>query len=133
VFSVLSDVDRHVEWQDGIIESAWTSEPPGVVGARYRFVTRFAGSRMTLPGEVTGWDPPNGWTWKATGGPFPVQGGFRLVAAAGHGTRVTMFSDSEPSGWINALRPLMKWIGERGYRRSLARLKALVEQDATSR
>jgi hypothetical protein len=62
VFSVLSDFDRHVEWQDGIIEAAWTSEPPGVVGARYRFVTRFAGSRMTLPGEVTGWGPPNGWT-----------------------------------------------------------------------
>ena len=132
VFAVLSNLDRHVEWQDGIIEAGWTSETTAAVGATYRFVTRFAGSRMDLPGEVTGWDPPHGWTWKGHGGPFPVQGGFRLAGARGR-TRVTMFSDSQPTGWMNAIRPIMKWIGERGYRWSLARLKTLLESGPGTR
>jgi hypothetical protein len=55
-----------------------------------------------------------------------VQGGFRLEAV-GSRTRVTMFSDSEPSGWMNAMRPLLKWMGERSYEKSLSRLKALLE------
>jgi len=43
------------------------------------------------------------------------------------GTRITMFSDSEPTGWMNLMRPLLKWMGERSYKRSLTRLKGILE------
>ena len=126
VFALVSDVNRFTEWQDGLVAANWTSADAPGAGATYAFVTRFAGMRMDLPGEVTSWNPPTGWTWKAAGGPFPVQGGYRLEQA-GIGTRITMFSDSEPKGLINAMRLLLKWMGERTYRNSLTRLKTILE------
>lgn len=125
VFAVVSDVNRFTEWQDGLVKANWTSAGTPGVGSTYLFVTQFAGTRMDLPGEVITWNPPNGWTWKSNGGPFPVQGSYRLEQA-GAGTRITMFSDSEPKGWMNAMRPLLKWMGERTYKKSLTRLKTLI-------
>lgn len=127
VFAVTSDLNQHRGWQDGLIEACWTSEGTPGLGSTYVFVTQFARSRWDLPGVVTMWEPPNGWQWQAKGGPFPVQGGFRLEPM-GTGTRITMFSDSEPWGWMNMMRPLLKWMGERSYQRSLTRLKATLEQ-----
>lgn len=57
---------------------------------------------------------------------YHMQGGFRLEPL-GAGTRVTMYSDSEPKGWMSALRPLLKRLGEHSYQRSLQRLKTLLE------
>ncbi len=126
VFALVSHIPSHRDWQEGLVEASWTSDQTGGVGSTYRFVTQFAGTRWDLPGTVTVWEPPTGWQWQASGGPFPVQGGFRLLPA-GNRTRITMFSDSEPSGWMNAMRPLLKWMGERSYKKSLSRLKALLE------
>ncbi len=126
VFAIVSDLSRHKEWQDGLVKASWTSKGIPGVGSTFEFVSQFAGTRWDLPGEVTSWSPPNGWRWKSNAGPFPVQGGFQLESA-GSGTRITMFSDSEPKGWMNVMRPLLKWMGERMYKRSLARLKAMLE------
>jgi hypothetical protein len=126
VFAVISNLDRFKEWQDDLIEARWTSTGEPGVGSTYVFITQFAGSRMDLPGKVIAWELAQGWQWRATGGPFPIQGGYRLEAREG-GTQITMFSDSEPKGWMNVMRPLLKWMGERGYRRSLTRLKAMLE------
>lgn len=126
VFAVASDIDRMSEWQEGLVESRWTSPSAGL-GATYLFVAKFAGRRWDLPGEITEWDPPRGWRWRSHGGPFPVEGGYRLDASS-NGTRVTMFSESVPTGWMSVMRPILKVMGERMYRRSLARLKSVVEQ-----
>ncbi len=126
VFTIVSDMRQHQKWQEGLVEASWTSDGSPGVGSTYRFVSQFAGMRWDLPGEVTLWNPPNGWRWKASGGPFPVKGGFRLEQV-GSGTRITMFSDSEPQGWMNTMRAILKWMGERTYRRSLTRLKAIIE------
>ncbi|MEO6063405.1 MAG: SRPBCC family protein [Thermoflexales bacterium] len=125
VFALVSDLNRFTEWQAGLIAANWTSAGAPGAGSTYTFVTRFAGMRMELPGEVTSWSSPTGWTWRAVGGPFPMQGGYRLEQA-GPGTRITMFSDSEPKGWMNVMRPLLKWMGERTYTKSLTRLKAIL-------
>jgi len=132
VFALVSDVNRAKEWQEGLVVAKWTSEGPPGVGSTYLFVTRFAGTRMDLPGKIIAWDPPNGWQWKAHGGPFPVQGGYRLESADA-GTRITMFSDSEPKGWMNVMRPVLKWMGERTYKHSLTRLKHLLESQPDMR
>lgn len=130
VFAVVSDVSRARDWQEGLVEANWTSEKALGIGSTYNFVSKFAGMRWDLPGKVTHWDPPNGWQWEARSGPFPVRGGYRLETSSS-GTRITMFSDSEPRGWMNAMRPLLKWMGERSYRHSLIRLKALLEDERT--
>jgi hypothetical protein len=126
VFAIVSDISRHKEWQDGLVEACWTSEGAPGLGSTFDFVSQFAGTRWDLPGEVTSWSTPDGWRWKFNGGPFPEQGDFQLEPV-GTGTRITMFSDSEPNGWMNAMRPLLKWMGERTYKRSLTRLKAMLE------
>lgn len=63
VFAMVSNVNRHTEWQDGLIEARWTSVGAPGVGSTYIFVTQFAGSRMNLPGKIIVWDPPHGWQW----------------------------------------------------------------------
>lgn len=126
VFKIVSNLSRAKEWQAGLVESNWTSDRDPGIGTTYQFVTKFAGSRMELPGEITSWDPPNGLQWKASGGPFPVQGGYRLKQVD-NSTRITMFSDSEPKGWMNAMKPILKWMGERTYKQSLAHLKMILE------
>ncbi len=128
VFAVISDLNRHKEWQDDLIEARWASEGTPGAGSTFVFVTQFAGMRWDLPGEVTLWDPPNGWQWKAHGGPFPVQGGFQLEQREG-GTQITMFSDSEPKGWMNIMRALLKWMGERSNKHSLTHLKTILEAE----
>jgi uncharacterized protein YndB with AHSA1/START domain len=130
VFAIVSDMNLHQKWQDGLIESKWTSPTPVGVGSTYVFVSQFAGTRWDIPGSITEWNPPQGLQWKANDGPFPVQGGFRLEPVS-KGTRIIMFSDSEPKGWMNVMRPLLKWMGERIYRSSLTRLKMMLESEQT--
>lgn len=126
VFDAVADVPSQHEWQDGLVESGWTSAQTKQVGATYKFVSQMGGVRWDLPGQIIHWDAPHGWRWQASEGPFPVQGGYRLEVADG-GTWITMYSDSEPSGWMRWMRSLLKWMGERSYQKSLCRLKALLE------
>lgn len=127
VFKLQTDLSRYKDWQDGLVEAGWTSTGPPGVGSTYKFITANAGMRFDIPGEIIAWDPPRSWKWKARSGPIIIEGGYRFEHV-GSGTRVTMFSDSELKGMMKLMPAwLYKSLGERSQKRSLNRLKALLE------
>lgn len=127
VFRLQTDLGRYKDWQDGLVEAAWTSPGPAGVGSTYKFITANAGMRFELPGEIIEWDPPRGWKWKARSGPITIEGGYRFEPT-GQGTKLTMFSDSELKGMMKLMPAwLYKYLGERSQKRSLNQLKSLIE------
>lgn len=126
VFAFATDLAQMQRWRRGLRECGLLDGDTMAVGSRYAYLVRFGGSTMDLAGEVTEWRPPTSFRWVATDPPFPASGGLSCVAE-GTGTRVTTFSDSQPSGAMRLFRPVMASIGRRQYRRELATLKGLLE------
>lgn len=127
VFAFVTDFGKAVQWQPGIVEAKMTSTGPAGMGSTYKWVQQIVGQKMDTTGQVTAWNPPNGYDWKSLSGPFPMTGGVKLQAE-GNGTLVTQFADAEPGGFFKlAEGMLMKQI-EGQFSQGLKNLKELLEK-----
>ena len=126
VFAYVSDFSKATEWQTGIVEARVTSGAPGV-GMKYVWVQQMVGQKMDSSGEITAWNPPHRYEWKATNGPFPVSGG-TTFQAEGNATVVTQYADAEPGGFFKLAEGLLVKQIEGQFAQSLQNLKALLEK-----
>lgn len=60
VFDYTFDPANNAKWQSATESSAWTSEGPPGVGARFKIVAKQLGQTREVELEVTRWEPPNG-------------------------------------------------------------------------
>ena len=127
VFAFVTDFGKAIPWQAGIIEARVTSNGAVGVGTTYTWVQQIAGQKMDTSGTVTGWNPPHQYTWKSTGGPFPVSGGVTFKAE-GSSTVVTQYADAEPGGFFKLAEGLLVKQIEGQFAQSLKTLKQLLEQ-----
>jgi uncharacterized protein YndB with AHSA1/START domain len=68
VFAAIADVTTHHRWQAGLVRS----EPDGnshTVGARGAEIRRFFGREVRFPYEITVYEAPGRWGFRALGGP----------------------------------------------------------------
>jgi uncharacterized protein YndB with AHSA1/START domain len=129
VFAYVTDLNTHTQWQAGIVEAAQTSKGPTGVGSTYRYVMQLAGQRLDTAGEVTEYEPNRKYSFKATSGPIPLQGGFTFEATAG-GTQVRMSAEGEPGGFFKLATPLLNSMTRRQLETSLSNLKDILEARA---
>jgi hypothetical protein len=92
-FALATDFNKAATWQTGVIEAKLTSEGAVGVGTTYAWTAKALGQTMETRGEVTVWNPPSAYEWKATKSPFPLAGGMKFQAD-GSGTLVTRWTSS---------------------------------------
>ena len=97
VFAFFTDPANDPKWRPGVKEIS-ASEAPRV-GARIHQVVAGPGGR-SIPAdiEITGYEPPTRYAFKAIAGPARPVGEYRF-APSGTGTAVTFSLSAELGGW----------------------------------
>lgn len=126
VFAYITDFRNTPNWHKNMKKAGWKKEGPHGVGSEYDWIETFAAMKMDIGGVITSWDPPYSFTWKPTTSPFPMTGGWTLVAK-GNSTLVTRYSDNQLSGIYKWLNRMMVPMAERQVRKELQELKRLIE------
>ena len=125
-FALGTDISKAATWQAGIVEAKVTSSGEWGVGTTYAWTQKALGQTMETRGEVTVWNPPLAYEWKATQSPFPLAGGMKFQAD-GSGTLVTIFADAEPGGFFKLAEGMIKRQMEKQFEENLQALKKLLE------
>jgi uncharacterized protein YndB with AHSA1/START domain len=120
VFAAVADVRTHPKWQRGLIETDARDSSPRA-GDNGVEVRRIWGRPVRFPYEITRFEPPRTWGFRALDGPIRPSAvlSFRT---SGSGTTVTsQLTIPGVAGWL--LGPVMLRQQKRNYRQ----LKALLE------
>ncbi len=125
-FALGTDINKAATWQAGIVEAKTTSEGAWGVGTTYAWTQKAMGQTMETRGEVTVWNPPSAYEWKATKSPFPLAGGMKFQADGG-GTLVSMFFDAEPGGFFKLAEGMIRSQMEKQLDDNLEALKKALE------
>lgn len=125
-FALGTDASKAAAWQTGVVEAKVTPEGEWGVGTTYAWTQKTMGQMMETRGEVTVWNPPFAYEWKATKSPFPLAGGMKFQAD-GSGTLVTIFADAEPGGFFKLAEGMIKSQMDKQFEENLQALKKALE------
>jgi len=95
-------------------------------GDRFTVVGTFLGRRFELSYELTGYEPPRGYTHRSTGGPIPNQWGYTFEEVS-EGTRLRRVAEGEPCGFFRVAESLFERVPKRQFRAELETVKDLLE------
>jgi len=126
VFAYVTDLSNNVKWMTGVIAAEMTSPGSVNVGATYRFDIKTMGMTLETKGEVTAYEPPTRYAWKATSGPFPMSGSTTFESVEG-GTRVTDMIEAEPGGFFKLAEPLLIKQQQSQMEADMKKLKEIME------
>jgi carbon monoxide dehydrogenase subunit G len=125
VFDYVTNPTNNVQWMSGTESAAWaTSGSPGV-GSTYTGVFNFLGRKLEGEVEVTGWNPPNSWSFKTTR-PIAAKTTTKFEAQ-GDGTLLTQTSQIEIGGYFQLAEGLVGKQLEKLYETNNAALKLMLE------
>ena len=130
VFTYLSDLARHGEWQEQIVSVKVDTDGPTRVGSRATEVRRAGGRELTGTYEMTEVDSPRSFAFKGIDGPVrPVGRG--TLEPVGDGTRLTLELDFEGHGLVGKLMaPLARSQARKQVPKDQQRLKERLESGA---
>ena len=126
VFAYISDFSKNPEWQDGMIEARFTSDPPLRVGSTYSQVARFLGRRIESTFLVTEYQPGSQVQIESTSGPFAITV-TREVRPVEGGARVTAIVEGGGGGFFKIAEPLLARMVSRTVQSDYRRLKGVLE------
>lgn len=127
VFAYVTDLRNNVKWTTGLIAAEMTSPGPVKVGSTYKFDIKMMGMTLETSGEVTAYEPPTQYAWKATSGPFPMSGSITFESVEG-GTRIAEAIDARPGGFFKLAEPLLVKQQQSQMEADLKKLKEILEQ-----
>jgi uncharacterized protein YndB with AHSA1/START domain len=70
VFAAVADVRTHPQWQAGLLRTELEPDSPMGVGTRGVEVRQLFGRTSRFPYEITVYDPPHAWGFRALAGPL---------------------------------------------------------------
>jgi ligand-binding SRPBCC domain-containing protein len=73
VFDFVTNPANAAQWKIDMVSSKYTSEGPVGVGSTFQNVGQMLGRKIVADGEITQWNPPNVWGYKATNGPAKLE------------------------------------------------------------
>jgi uncharacterized membrane protein len=128
VFAYVSDLARHPEWQDKLLDATVEGEGPIRVGTRVKQTRRVGRGTRTFTLEVTEHDPPNRLAFQGIDGPVRPQGKITFEPLdGGERTRYSAQLDFDGHGLGVLLAPLVRRDASRQLPASLQRLKQRLE------
>jgi uncharacterized membrane protein len=126
VFAAAIDVSNHNQWREGLIQASITSQGPVNVNSTYVYNLRTMGQNIETTSEVVSFSPPFEYAWKATSGPFPLEGKV-ICETVPEGTRLTEILAAEPGGFFKLAEPLLFRNQQTKMDKDLKRFKELLE------
>jgi polyketide cyclase/dehydrase/lipid transport protein len=105
----------------------WKSVKPLAVGSRIAFVATFLGRRLAYTYEVTALAPGERLVMSTADGPFAMETTYTWQDTAHGGTRMTLRSRGEPTGFSRVAAPMLSGAMRRANRKDLTRLKEILE------
>jgi uncharacterized membrane protein len=131
VFAYLDELDKHSEWQGGLISSKLETEGPIGVGTRASDTRKVPGGPRETTYEITEYDPPRKSSWRVLDGPVRAVGSM-LVEPVGDGarSRVTVEFNLEGHGIGVLIAPLARMQARKQVPADQAKLKEILERGA---
>lgn len=131
VFAYLDELDKHSEWQGGLISSKLETEGPIGVGTRASDTRKVPGGPRAMTYEITEYDPPIKSSWRVLNGPVRAVGSV-LVEPVGDGarSRVTVEFNLEGHGIGVLIAPLARMQARKQVPADQAKLKEILERGA---
>lgn len=131
VFAYLDELDKHSEWQGGLISSKLETEGPIGVGTRASDTRKVPGGPRAMTYEITEYDPPRKSSWRVLNGPVRAVGSV-LVEPVGDGarSRTTVEFNLEGHGIGVLIAPLARMQARKQVPADQAKLKEILERGA---
>ncbi len=121
------DHDKLPRWIPGLVSSKADDAGGPRVGAKYTQVWKFGSREQTMQGEVTEYDPPARYAYKATVGKDEFSGRFELHEESPGTTKLKYAEESRVSGIGGLFAPLMKGAVRKRTAASFETLRKFVE------
>ncbi len=129
VYAYVMDVTHDSQWRTGVVEAAFTSDPPVGIGSTGFDRIEANGRREVATWTVFEHEPGRFARWTLDSGPIRGTGGYVCVPVDS-GTRFTLEAHVRPTGWYRLLGPIFGLIGRKQNRSDVQRLKAILDGDA---
>jgi carbon monoxide dehydrogenase subunit G len=78
VFDFVTNPANAVKYESGTESSTYTSEGPVGVGSTLKNIGRMMGREIVANAEITQWNPPNVYSYKATNGPAKLEANYKF-------------------------------------------------------
>jgi uncharacterized membrane protein len=128
VFAYLNELERHGEWQAGIVSTSDVTPGPVHVGTRATDVRRTGpGMKTKVTYEVVEYDPPRRTAFKGTNGPVRVEGSVTVEPIDAARCTLTLQLDFEGRGIGKLFAPLVRKQAAREVPADQRRLKERLE------
>jgi hypothetical protein len=124
------DPDHAPSWYKNIKSVEWKTSRPLAVGTQIAFVARFLGRTLAYTYEVKELVPGRTFVQSTSQGPFPMETTYTWTGSSTGSTKMSLRNRGEPTGFPKLLAPLMAGAMRRANRKDLARLKAILEEEA---
>lgn len=131
VAAYAGDPERASEWYTNVDEVEWQTEPRLQVGSRVAFVSYEMRKKESFVFEVCEYVPDERLVMRTVEGSFPMETTYTWEQQGEHTTRMTMRNRGEPTGFVKLFAPLLAPAMRRSIQKDLARLKRLLERDAS--
>lgn len=131
VAAFAADPDNATAWYENIKSVEWRSPKPAMVGSKIAFVARFLGRTLAYVYEIRESVPAERFVMSTADGPFAMETTYTWRDEPGGRTRMTLRNRGEPSGFSAIAAPLMARAMRRANRQDLARLKSVLEAQAS--
>jgi len=129
VYAYVMDVTHDSEWRTGVVEAAFTSDPPIGIGSTGFDRIEANGRHVIATWTVFEFEPGAFARWTLDSGPIRGTGGY-ICEPVDSGTRFTLEAHVKPTGWFRILGPIFGLIGRKQNRSDVLKLKALLEDDS---
>ena len=125
VFTYMSNIEHEVQWRN-LVEVKVTSGLPLRRGSTYRYVANMMGRQLQTEGEITAFEPKQGWAFKSTSGAIPLEGGVAVESVDG-GTKVMLGGEMKLGSLLKLVEPILRGIMQKQLTGELQNLKKLLE------
>ncbi len=132
VFAYLSDIERQTEWVSTLQESQKTTTGPTQVGTTYRQVNKILGRTIEMQNEVTTYEPPTVFAFRARGGPTHMEMRLALTSTGPETTEVTQVAEGESGGLFKLADSIVARTLKKQLAADLEGLKAILESGGAS-
>jgi uncharacterized membrane protein len=126
-----ADPDNAPTWYQNIKAIQWKTPAPLSANSRIAFVAEFLGRRLAYTYEVVELIPGERLVMRTAEGPFAMETSYTWEAVAEGATRMTLRNRGAPAGFSRLFAPFMALAMRRANQKDLARLKHLLEQQAS--
>lgn len=130
VWSFLDTTSNGTQWQPATIDQRYTSPEPHGLGSVGLNARQVMGRRVETTWEITEYTPERSFTTKSTSGPISYMLSYAFEAVD-RGTHLSLHFQGDPNGLFKVAEPLLASTVKKEFVEDHARLKALLESQAS--